>query len=143
MNYIKTSVVIALLLLTGIGCSLYYNGKTIVEAELVSVEKIKFKRNLEHSYFISRSRAELNSFLYSWIGDTSLSLPILEYANNDYLVTLNMSLKIASYYTHINHPRDDCDYLEWKPLVISFRNKQTDSIYFYAIEKYKYRNLCP
>jgi hypothetical protein len=135
-------IVIALLFLIGIGYSFFFQ-KTTIEAQLITAQKVKFKGGPEHFYFISKSRAELNSFLYSWIGDTSFLLASINFANNDYLVTLSMPLKKASYYTHITHPYDDCGYLKKKPLVISFEKKKADTIYFYAIEKDKYRNLSP
>ena len=124
-------------------CYLYFFQTIRVKTELVDVQKNTSKQKLAFPYLVSHNMEELNFFLYSWLGDSLKAKKSLDFSKNDYLVTLGWQIKNASYYSHISHPNDDCEYLDKLPLKVQHQEKYTDSIYFYKIGKGKYRNLCP
>jgi hypothetical protein len=140
----KIRLVISVLVLIIVGGSyLYFSQTKLVETTLVHVQKNKGRQKLEFPYLVSHSVEDMNFVLFKWLGDSLTLINNIDFLSNDYLVTFGRPLKDVCYYVHISHPDDDCDYLGKYPLKIHYQEKYTDSVYFYKIQKGKYRNLCP
>jgi hypothetical protein len=124
------------------GCYIYFHQTRHIETFIVDVQKNTSKMKLDFPYIVSSSAKDMNHVLFEWLGDSLDMKSNMSFQENDYLVTFGRSLKEARYYQHMHHPNDDCDYLPNIPLEVSYQNNHTDSIYFYKIEKGRYRDLC-
>ena len=122
---------------------LYYNKTIDVRYDLVFVRKMPSGKKLEPIGVTYIYSSALNEGLFDRIGDSTYNNVLINFSNADFIVTYGAPLKKVIYYVHRQNPEDECDYLRKVPLSTPCRENYTDSIYFYRIEKGKYRCLCP
>jgi hypothetical protein len=138
-------VILSLLIIILAVCISFYFQKVNIKTELAFVIKNPTGKKLDIPPFVFNDYtvSNMNFSFYNWVGDSLCIRPLLNYEKYSYIIGFGSPLKRVYYYPHIQNPNDDCSYLEFTPLTGEYESTYNDTIYFYKIEKGRYRNVCP
>jgi hypothetical protein len=140
----KTIIFVGLLISILVGL-FYYNQTGDVKCELVYKQPSRLRMDsLIMPYTFSKDKKNINYLLLKFTQDSLHDSTTIKFHNYDCLVSYGRLIKRAYYYKHRTHPDDDCDYASGNPLTVIYGTQQyVDSIFFYEIEKRRFRDICP
>jgi len=121
----------------------YLTAKKDISLKLVYQFDCSDKLKGEFPPIVSHDISNMNYILFKWISDSLTNKQNIDFTSNDYIVTFGRELKKAYIYKFISNPLDNCSYAEYIPLGIDLDDHLTPWIYFYQIDKGKFRSICP